>query len=69
MKASDRLVGFIMDRKRSESLRVLAVRRNMTTSRLIREALESAYGKDLDSITTGLSSSTVSNGITKRKVR
>jgi hypothetical protein len=69
MKASDRLVGFVMDRRRSEQLRVLAIKRNVTASRLIRDAVESAYGSDLDAIGIGFDVSAVSSTLTKRKVK
>ena len=68
MKATDRLVGFVMDRRRSEQLRVLAIKRNVTTSRLIREAVESAYGPDLDAVAAGFDAPTVSSVVTNRKV-
>ena len=69
MKASDRLVGFVMDRRRSEQLRVLAIKRNVTASRLIRDAVESAYGNELDALAIGFDSPTLSNVVTKRKDR
>jgi hypothetical protein len=69
MKASDRLVGFVMDRRRSEQLRVLAIKRNVTASRLIRDAVESAYGNELDALAIGFDSPTLSSTVTKRKER